>query len=154
MGSLLFRGGGQDGRFGQVLTEHTLGLACRTGGFGSHSSVLGPGRGRQVGTRGGCTNVGWVSADWLPRDISLCKLLLPFQRSHPFQAFLQPGPWFLGSVGSMWVPQAGLKSITQSALHRGVQSEPSGDGHEGPAVPLPGQWFRGGGCGPQYLGSC
>lgn len=63
---------------------------------------------------------------------------LPFSGASHFK------PFFI-QARSFWVrwaaciPQAGLKSITHSAEHRGVQSEPSGDGHEGPAVPLSGQ---------------
>lgn len=69
-------------------------------------------------------------------SVSCC---FPFSGASHFKPFFSQARWFLGSVGSVWVPQAGLKSITQSAMHQEVQSEPSGDGHEGPAVPLPGQ---------------
>lgn len=66
--------------------ERRQGLARLTGGFWSHSSVPGPGRGRYVGTWGGCTNVCGTGYRVTSLSASGC---LPFgEASHFAPSFL------------------------------------------------------------------
>lgn len=121
MGSLLlilFARGTQGWRTGWEIrasaNEPTQRLACLTGGFRPTALCLGLEE-EDGGDEGRMHS--WLQ-DWAPRDVSLCKLLPPCSAKpavSPLSSSRACG--FLGLLGSVWAPQADLKSPSHTVQY-------------------------------------